>query len=452
MIARQQRNAAMLKKIVFLPLLVLSVLGPSIYAKVTLREAVGKALEMSRDVRDQRLNADASALRKREIEARRAFTLDFGGSLAYASDSPHILVSDMPVLAAKLGEDVPPGLFLASTPRVLYDVRFTVSQPIFTGGALNLAAEAENTAGLAEAEMTRVLEAKVAGEVKGSHLRYRILRQAKGSAELFRQSLELRRQKIESLFEVDLIRKTDVIETRSKIEEVKLSIQDLDQMIEEAGIRFQGLCGFVPDEVEADAEEGIPDIEAALAMFRTSHPLLQYFERKLVQAETWRKAVARAGKPQVSAFAQLHFGRPGINFFATTPGVFVLGGLNIDLPLLDAKKRETEAALVEVEARKLGNRRSEFIRETELEIRRLYALKSGLETKTSTIGRMIEFAEEDVRLKSRQYEENQIPNLDCLAAMAQLEKCRTMKQEIGLQIEAVKVEIQTLINAGRETS
>ena len=53
----------MLKKIVFLLLLVLLVLSPSIYAKVTLREAVGKALEMSRDVRDQRLNADASVQR-----------------------------------------------------------------------------------------------------------------------------------------------------------------------------------------------------------------------------------------------------------------------------------------------------------------------------------------------------------------------------------------------------
>jgi len=442
----------MLKKIAFLPLLALSVLGSPLDAKVTLREAIGKALEMSRDVRDQRLNADASALRKREIEARRAFTLDFGGSLAYASDSPHILVSDMPLLAAKLGEDVSPGLFLASTPRVLYDVRLALSQPIFSGGALNLAAEAENTAGLAEEEMIRVLEARVAGEVKGSHLRYRILREAKGSAELFHQSLELRRQKIESLFEADLIRKTDIIETRTKIEEVKLSIQDLDQMIEEAGIRFQGLCGFLPDEVEADAGEGIPDIEAALGTFRISHPLLRYFERKLVQAETWRKAVAREGRPQVSAFAQLHFGRPGINFFATAPGVFILGGLNIDLPLLDAKKRGTATALVEVEARKLENRRTEFIRETEQEIRRLYALKSGLEAKTSTIGKMVELAEEDVRLKSRQYEESQIPNLDCLAAMAQLEKCRSMKQEIGLQIEAVKVQIRTLINAGRETS
>jgi outer membrane protein TolC len=452
MIVRRERNAAMLKRIVCLSLFILSTLASSTYATVKVRDAVAKALGMSRDVLDRRVDADVSALRKKEIEARRAFTLDFGGTLADASDSPHLRVADISGLSDALAVDVPPEHNLFTLPRVMYDIRLSLSQPIFTGGALNLAAQAEDMAGLAEGEMIRVLEAKVAGEVKGALLRYRILQDVKRSAELFGQSLEHRRQKFEGLFGADLIRKTDVLETRSKIEEVKLSILDLDQMIEEAGLRFRGLCGFAPEEVEMDAEEGIPDLEAALMMVRTNHPLLRYFERKIDQAEAMRKLAARAGKPQVAAFAQLHFGRPGIDFFATTPGFFVLGGLNIGLPILDAKKRETETALAEAETHKLENRRSEIVRETEQEIRRLYTLKSSLEAKHATIARMVEIAEEDVRLKTRQYEEGQIPNLDCLAAMDQLEKSRTMQQEIGIEIEAVKVQIHTFIDAGKERS
>lgn len=442
----------MFKRTVCLSLFILSALAPSTYAAVKIRDAVGKALEMNRDILDRRLAADVSALRKKEIEARRAFTVDFGGTLAYASDSPHLRVSDISWLSDALAEDVPPEYHLFTAPRMMYDVRLSLSQPIFTGGALNLAAKAEDLAGLAEREMLRFLEAKVAGEVKGSLLRYRILQEAKASAELLGQSLEHHQRKIESLFGADLIPKTDVLETRSKIEEVHLSILDLDRMIDEAGLRFQELCGFAPAEVEAEKEEEIPDLEAALMTVQTSHPILRYFERKLAQTETLRNLAKRAGKPMVSAFAQLHFGRPGINFLANKPGAFVLGGVNIDWTLLDAKKRETEAALAEAEIHKLENRRSEILRETEHQIRRLYALKSGLEAKTATIARMVELAEEDVRLKTRQYEESQIPNLDCLAAMAQLEKCRTMRQEVGLQIEAVKVQIRAFIDAGKERS
>jgi|GEM_PF-1653820 len=442
----------MVKKTACLALLLFSVANPWAYAKVRLKTAVDRALEMSREVLDQRLGTEAAHLRKERAVSRRGFTLDLGGSLAYASDSPHLRLDEVPLLMDALAdEDIPPGYHLFTAPRTIYDARLSLAMPISAGGAVRLAAEAEDAAWLAEMDMQSVLESQVAARVKNDLIGYRILRQAKESAELFRLSLEQHLLKAERLFEAELIRKTDIVETRSRIEEARLSAQELDGMIEESSVRFRGLCGFSPDEVEADPEESPPDPETAISLVRTSHPLLRYFEKRLAQADTLCTLAERSGKPQVSGFAQLHFGRPGVNFLTASSGLFVLGGLNIEIPLLDAGKKRAETALAEIERGKLKNRRDEFLRRSEEEIRRFYALKSALEARSATIARMVELAEEDVRLKTRQYEEHQIPNLDCLAAMAQLDKCRTMKTEAELRIEAVKVQIHAFIAAGRET-
>lgn len=442
----------MIKRIACLVLFLLSVANPWARANVRLKEAVGKALEMSREVLDQQLGAEASRLRRGEITARRTYTLDLGGSLAYASDSPHLRVGDVPWLQDALAEDVPADSHLFTAPRAIFDIRLSLNFSIFAGGALKQAAKAEDLAGLAEEDMRRAVEARLAAEVKGSFLRYRIFRETKAAAELFRQSLEHHQRKIESYLEAGLIRKSDVVETRSKIEEVALSILDLDRQIDEAGFRFRALCGLSPDEVEAEAEEDVPDVDTVLGIVKASHPFLKYIDQKLAQADALRLLAASAAKPRVSSFAQLHYGRPGVNFLADKPGLFVLGGLNIDVPLLDAKKSETAAALAGIEGRKLENRRAEFLRESEQEIRKLYALKAGLAAKAATIERMIELAAEDLRLKTRQYEEQQLSNLDCLAAMAQLEKCRSMRKETEFQREAVKVQIRAFLGAGKEAS
>ena len=440
----------MVKKRLLLSLVVLVALGPPLLAEIPLRDAISQALRRSREIGAQRLNEEAAGVRKGEAEARRAFGLALGGTIGYASDSPHITASDMPWVVSRLDETVPNDLILLSTPRVMYDLRLALKQPIYAGGAIRRAIEAEEVAVQAETEMTRVLEAKLAADVKASYFHYRVLLAKKESIDLLRRSLTSHLEKIEKLFEADLARKTDVLETRLKIEEVHMSSLDADQAISEEKVRFRDLCGVDLEEIEDSRAGETPDLKAALVSFRTSHPLLRYYDRRLEQAEALRQASAGAGRPQVSAFGQLHLGRPGISLFNKTAGLYILGGLNIEFPLLDAKKREAELALTEIEKRKIDIRRGEFLQTTERDLRLLYEIKATLEAKVASADRLAAAAEEDVRLKTRLVEESQIPNLDCLSAMSQLERYRTMKHDLGFQIEAVKARILALIRAETE--
>lgn len=442
----------MVNKKLFLPLVGLIALGPPLFAKIPLRDAISQALRRSREIGAQKLNVEAAEIRINEAKARRSFNLDMGGTIGYASDSPHVTASDMPWVISRLDETVPSDFILLSTPRVMYDFRLGLILPVYRGGGIRRAIEAEEIGNRAEDEMTHVLETKLSADVVGSYFHYRVLLSKKESSELQLQSLTSHLRKVEKLFDAELARKTDVLETRLKIEEVRLSSLDVDQAIAEEKVRFRDLCGAALEEIEDSRAGAVPDLESALVSFRSSHPLLRYYDRKMEQAEAVRQASEGGGRPRVAAFAQLHLGRPGISLFNKTADLYILGGLDIEFPLLDAKKQETELALAGIEKRKLDNRRGEFLQASERDIRLLYEIKAALEAKAASADRLAATAEDDVHLKTRLFEESQIPNLDCLSAISQLERYRAMKLDLGFQIEAVKARILAFISAEKEGS
>jgi len=437
------------KRLLALSILLMA-LGPPAFPKVTLREAVEKALRASPALAAQRLNESAAEVRKAQAEARRTFDLSAGGFLGYASDSPHILVGDVPLLSGQLAEDVPPDHVLISTPRVMYDARLGLSLPVSAGGGIRRTIEAEGFGARAEADLTRAEEESLAAEVRTSYFAVRGLEARKDSLARQREGLGRRLEKLASLLRQDLIRRTDVLETQLQIDEVELSAIDLERALAEEKIRFSGLCGLDPGDVEEPGPASAPDLATALSRLRTGHPLLRYLDAKSAQAEAARKAAAGRAFPQVAAFAQLHFGRPGISLFNQTPQLYILGGLSVDFSLLDGRASATQTALAEIEERRIASRRDEVLDSAERDLKRLYAAQDAINAKAAVIDRLAALAEEDVKLKTRLYEESQIPNLDCLAALARLEKYRALKLDLRYQRRAVVEGIAALLGPGTE--
>ncbi len=440
----------MAKKSVLATFLPLFLLGPPVEAKIPMREAVSRALARSGALAAGRLNAEASAVRKAELEARRAFTLTAGGGLGVASDSPHVTAGDMPWVVERLDESVPAEFHLLSSPRVLADLRLGLRQPLLTGGALRRGAEAEAFGIEAEAEMIRVEEAKVEAEVEASYFRSRALGARLESHRRLAAGLAAHLEKVERLLGEELARPSDVLETRMKIEEARLAAIDAELAAAEERAVFGGLCGLDPSEIEDPPRAETPALDEAIAAFRSAHPFFGYLGRKMDQAAAAGRASAAESGFQLSGFAQAHVGRPGIRLFNPNPQFYILGGLNVDLPLLDAKKRSTAAALAEIERRRLEARKDEYAREGERELRRAYDVKAALEAKAETAKRLLALAGEDLRLKTRLYEEGQIPNLDCLAAVSRLEGARAAALELEWRIEASKSAIRALIGPRTE--
>ncbi len=437
------------------PLLVaaaVTLLAAPSFPKVPLREAVARALRMNRGVAAQRLSEDAAGLRLREAGEKRKPRLDAGGALAYASDSPHVRAADMPIFADRLPAGTPPTAVLLESPRVFADLRVGVVQPVFTGGSLSRAIEAADAGGRAEREMTRALESRLAADVRSSFFGVRALQARKDSLDMLAETLRHHLARLETVLEAGLGRKSDVLETRSRAEEALQAGIDLDRAIADEKARFRRLCGTDFEDVEAGPVPEPPDFPAALAACRASHPLLAYFDRKEQQAAALRRAAEGTRRPQVSAFGQVHAGRPGLSLFDPKFGVYVLGGVSVDLPVFDAGKGRAETALAELERRRVEERRAEAAEDLEARLRSLYELKASLEAKAASAGRMRDWAAEDARLKARLLEESQISNLEYLAALSQLEKSVALARGLGFEIDAVKVQILALAGAEEETS
>jgi hypothetical protein len=124
----------------------------------------------------------------------------------------------------------------------------------------------------------------------------------------------------------------------------------------------------------------------------------------------------------------------------------------VTVPLINRSQSDRDLALSEVERRKLASQRQDFIRETEKGLKQVYEVKRSLRAKQTLSGGLVRDAEEDVKLKESLYRESQISNLDYLAAVADLEKYRSLKAEFDIEQSLADVRIQTLIGrqgAGR---
>jgi len=422
--------------------LLLAAAGP-LGAKVSLQQAVELAWAQSPAVERQLLGEEAARIGRSFALRQRFFRLEAGGSYRFSSDAVKVLAQDFPLLPADLS--IPEGLVLLSAPRDFYDLKLTLVQPLYTGGAINQAIRMEEIKGLLEAKRTELAKNDLAGQVKASFLTYRFLQAKRDSLSRLLENLSLHFQKIEAFAREQLVRRSDLLETRSKMDEVLLNRVDVSQQIEQERVAFQSFCGLDPEEVDASSLEPVGTVEESLAAFHRSHPLLAAFEEQGRLVEAGRRAAAAGRLPQLAGTYELHYGKPGVNFFKKDWSLYVQAGLTLTVPLLNRSQSDRDLALSEVERRKVASQRLDFVRESEKGLLQAYETKKSLAAKQNLANGLVRDAEEDLKLKESLYRENQISNLDYLAAVANLEKYRSLRAELEIQQCLADVRIQMLI-------
>jgi outer membrane protein TolC len=437
------------KRIWVLPAIILAASGP-LFSKVSLQQAVEQAWAQSPAVERQLLSQEAARIGRSYAMRQRLFRIDAGGSYRFSSDAVQVMAKDFPILPPDLG--IPENMLLLSAPHDFYDLRMTLVQPLYTGGAINQAIRMEEIKGLLEQKRTELVKNDLAGQVKFSFLTYRLLLAKRDSLGRLLENLGLHLEKIEAFVREQLARRSDLLETRNRIDEVRINLEDIGLQVEQERIAFQTLCGLDPEEVDPAGLEAAGTIEDSLAAFSQGHPLLAAFEDQGLLVEAGRKAAAAARLPQLAGTYELHYGKPGVNFFKKDWALYVQAGLTLTVPLINRSQSDRDLALSEVEKRKLASQREDFIRETEKGLKQVYEIKRSLQAKQTLAGGLVRDAEEDVKLKESLYRESQISNLDYLAAVADLEKYRSLKAELDIEQSLADVRIQTLIGrqgAGR---
>ncbi len=433
-----------MKKTLFMILLACAAVLP---AKVTLSQAVLQAWKISPNLDSQLLEEKAAAIARVTALRQKYFSVYFNGSTRYSSDNVEVKASSFPF---PLGASVPPGAVILSAPGQTIDLKMSLVQPLFSGGLLNNVVKMETMREAAEKDLTRLRKIELAGKVKSSYFTYLLYCKKRDSLNFLLSSLELHLQKVENLYAEELVKKSDVLETRVKADEIRLSLEDLEQLIAAEAVLFNSLCGYDPQDIEFQPAAGNESFAAAFGHFQSGHPLLRSLDEKKRLVQIQKRSVGAAYLPQVSAFAEAHYGRPGQNFFVDQWTFYVQGGVSVSMPVFNWNKGGRDRELADIAGRKLENQRADFIRESEKTLRQLYLAKESLEKKLVLLDGLVANAAEDVRLKATLYEENQIDHTDLLAAMSGQERYVSNREELQAQMEMLKVGIDTLIGKCEE--
>ncbi len=419
----------------------------SLPAKVPLSQAVKDAWALSGALDGQKLQERAAALARESALRQKYFSAAFVAGYRASTDKVEVTAGTFPF---PLGPNVPAGTVILSAPSQSVDLKLSLQQPLYAGGALSQAVRIEAGRELSERELTRLKRVEIAGIVKASYFNHLLYSRKRDSLNSLLASLEIHLRKLKDLFAEDLVRRSALLETQAKADEARLGLEDVEQLIEAEAVRFRSLCGHDPGDIEPQALDRRESFAAARESFRTGHPLLRSLDEKAGMLRAQKKAVAGAYLPQVGAFAELHYGRPGQNFFSDRWTLYAAGGVNVSLPVFNWNRRGRDLELADIALRQLEDRRADFVRESERSLSQLFLQRDSLERKRALLDRLEANAREDVGLKENLYAESQIAHSDLLAAMTSQERYRAERGGLEAQLGLLATSIDTLIGVCQE--
>ncbi len=402
-------------------------------AKIPLQTAIEKGLQRAVNYQNQVLEEKSGELEKRTAQMKKYFSIGFDGSYLFKSEQMEIPF---------------PGQSIIVGAKHNYDMNLSLKQPIFTGNILTNSVKISDIQ-LAIAQTQTLMEkVEIAAKIKSSYFNYHLLLNKKKSLEPLTRQLNLHLKKIEDFYREELVKKTDLLETRQKIREQEINVEELNHLINSEKIHFEKLCGIDIDTVDADFTEKAGHYDSAFNEFKKSHPVLKTLAERIILLNTQGKIVKGEYLPQIAGFAELHYGKPGIDFFKNQWGFYFQGGIRFDLKLFDWNKKKRQLTTLDYAVKKIVNQRDDFILEGEKHLKQLFDAQHSVEKNMGILDNLIQLAEEDAQLKAELYEEQQVSNIDYLDALFTKERYMSKKNELKMQLELIKVSINRVIGKG----
>jgi outer membrane protein TolC len=286
---------------------------------------------------------------------------------------------------------------------------------------------------------------QITGEIKSSYFSYHLLVNKKKSLQLLINNLQLHFKRVTDLYKEDLIKKSDLLETELKMVEAKMNVETVKRKIEEEKIRFNRLTTYDVNQIESNYHEIAGTFNESVDRFASFHPTLKNIGHQVRLLQLQKKIVSGKYLPQVAGFAQLHYGRPGIDFFKNQWSLYFQGGLSASMKLFDWHKKKQDHQVADASIRQLENRKQELLIEVKKNLKQLYTGLRSIESQLTLAKQLASTAGEDAQLKEELYKENQSANIDYLSALINKERYEAMQQEFIFQGQLLKMTINMLV-------
>ncbi|MFC2169869.1 TolC family protein [Acidobacteriota bacterium] len=415
-------------------------------SQVPMEKALAEGIRLNLTVQNQNLNVDSQKLALVLANLNRRFSLDFGSSYRFQSQKMEI---EIPGASPVPGVTIP-GQNISVGTKHIFDLNLSFKQPLFTGSILKKAVESEEIRLAVEKNTVALRKLDIVSEIKTSYFNHQFLKNKRKTLETLIKKLGIHYKKQKSLFAEELVRKSDLLETAAGIQEKKIQLEDLDHLIRAEKIQFQSLCGLDLDKIESNYIEPERSFDKAMEDFVAFHPVIRTLDNNLSLIDTSKAMIKGRSLPQVSAVAELHFGKPGIDYFRNEWSLYFIGGIQIGLQLFNWNKDNMYLKGLDFNQKKIQNQKEDFIRTAEKQLRQLFDRLEVADNKLVLLDGLLDTTREDIRLKEELLQEQQISNLDFLASLTSEESFLFKKNEMFAQRELVKLNINTITGVFKE--
>ena len=409
--------------------------------KITLEQAVLGALSFQSKYANAILSEEEAGIQTLMAKKDRRFSINFDSYYRFISDTMEVETPSIqiPGLVSVPSSTISAGVFHN------FDLKLGARQPLYSGGLLKNSIRLAEVQKAIYAQQSRLQKLDIAAAVKSSYFQYLALLHNRRSLEALRKNMTLHAERLERLLREGLVKKTDLLETLTRLEDVDMSLTEIQGKIRESEIQFRAMCGHSPGDIMDNYGEPEIPLSEAWSYILKNNPVLASLDFKLKSLDVQMNMTKGRYRPQLSGYAELHYGRPGIDFFKKKWNVYFAGGIALHVPVFNWGRFKNEKVLNGIQVNKIHNEREEFTRELKAGLDTLYARLDVIDRINLSLERIISLAEEDAELKSGLVKERQIPNIEYLSALLLLEQKIQKKQETHLTREIVKVRINTLI-------
>jgi hypothetical protein len=409
--------------------------------KISLSQAIEEGLKLSGEYQNRLLEDRSLELERVLTRKDKFFSVEFGADYLYRSQTMSL---ETPSISIPGLIEIP-GRTIEAGVKNNFDLKMSLVQPLYSGGILSNNENLVELRQAVEKHYTFLREIEISGYIKSSFFTYLEFLQKKSSLKIQLDKLSLHYQRIDNLYQEGLAKKSDLLETLSRQEEIKLTLHDLDQAIDREKIHFMQLTGHYLDSICENYREPCEGFESSWEYFEKNHPVLKALDGQVELLALQKKIVIGKYRPHLNGFAELHYGKPGLDFFEKKWSLYFQGGVILNIPVFSWNKISEEKSIVDFKIEKVNNQRQDFVRKIRENLEKLYAAQDSLSSKLENLDKLIAYSQEDASLKNQLFTEKQITNLDYLTTLLSKDRYLSMREEVLFQLEQIKVNINTLI-------
>ena len=412
----------------------------TIFASVLISPVLKAQTSISLNDLYEKISTDYPTTKKQEIEAKIA-TLN--AQIAGANLYPELIISGRASYQSEVTEFQAGAISPPAISKDQYNISLGLNQVLFDGG---------RTRSLSEL-------AKISGEISQANLEVEIWNVRRQLDEVFFNTILLQKQlETTNILLKDLNEQLELVRSRVKngvllpgneyvmqaeILKIKQRKIQINEAIKAGYQVINYLTGMEISEqttLELPEEEGLVNLEIE----EIQRPELMMFDAQKKMLGVQDKINSTQKLPQISAFANTAYGRPGYNVFDDDLHVYWMVGLKANWSFKSFRNSDKKSSIVELEQQNVSASEDAFSRQVQSGLAKVRGQISAIEEQIKLDREVVDLREKVAEEKKNELQQGVITSTEYITELNALSKSQLDLNLHQIQLLQAKNEYKTL--------